>query len=76
MLPTQKSMKFALLKHRWLRHAAMVVLASALVAIAGPFGTSNLDIGTRFFYWLGSISIGWMQWSLIMRVLHRLTSDS
>ena len=59
---------------RFLRHAAMIAGASALVAVAGPFGTSNLEIGARFLYWLGSISIGWAQWSLIVWSLHRLTS--
>ncbi len=52
----------------------MIVLASALIAAAGPFGTSSMEIGPRFLYWLGGISIGWAQWSLIMRLLHRLTS--
>lgn len=74
MLHPKKLVKLSFLKHRWLRHAAVIVLASALVAAAGPFGTSKFDIGVRYFYWLGSISIGWLQWSLIISSLHRLTS--
>lgn len=74
MLNTEKLVKFPDSKGKWLRRAAMIVLASALNAAAAPFGTSNMDIAPRFLYWLGGISIGWAQWSLIMRLLHRLTS--
>lgn len=76
MSHTKQSVKLSFLNHRLLRHAAVVVLASSLVAVAGPFGTSNLDMGVRFLYWLGSISIGWIQWSLIVWSLHRLTSTN
>ena len=74
MVNTEKLVKFSDSKGKWLRRAAMIVLASALIAAAGPFGTSSMDIAPRFLYWLGGISIGWAQWSLIMRLLHRLTS--
>jgi hypothetical protein len=58
---------------KWLRRAAIIVLVSALVASASPFGTSDMDIGPRFAYWLGGISVGWAQWMLIIGVLHRTT---
>ena len=74
MMHTKILAKNSFLKHRWLRHVAVIVLASALVAAAGPFGTSKFDIGVRYIYWLGGISIGWLQWSLIVSRLHRLTS--
>jgi len=74
MLNTEKLVKFPDSKGKWLRLAAIIVLASALITAAAPFGTSNMDIALRFLYWLGGISIGWAQWSLIMRLLHRLTS--
>jgi hypothetical protein len=48
--------------------------ASALVTIASPFGTSAFDIGPRFLYWFGMISVGCVQWLLIVRTIHRLTS--
>ena len=73
MLHSEKPGNLSYLKHRWLRHAAVIVLASALIAAAGPFGTSKFDLGVRYFYWLGSISIGWLQWSLIVSGLHRLS---
>ena len=52
----------------------MIVGASALVSIAAPFGSGELDVVARFLYWLGMISIGWLQWSLIIWTLHRVTS--
>ena len=74
MLQINRLAKISVSKRRWVRHAAIIVFASALVAVAGPFGTPNLDIGVRFLYWLGGISIGWAQWVAIVRILHRLTS--
>ena len=59
---------------RWLGHGALVLGASALATIAGPFGTSALDIGPRFLYFFGMISVGCVQWVLIVRTIHRLTS--
>jgi len=54
----------------------MVVGASALVAVAAPFGTSALEIGPRFIYWLISITAGWAQWSLILWIIHGLTKTN
>ncbi len=45
-----------------------------MATIASPFGTSALDIGPRFLYFFGMISVGWAQWVLIVRTIHRLTS--
>ena len=59
---------------RLLRHAAMIAGASALAAVAAPFGTWGFEIGPRFLYWFGVISIGWVQWLLLVWVLHRATS--
>ncbi len=58
---------------RWLGHGALVVGASALATIASPFGTSALDIGPRFLYFFGLISVGCVQWALIVRTIHRVT---
>ena len=62
------------LARRWLGHGALVVGASALATIASPFGTSALDIGPRFLYFFGMISVGNAQWVLIVRTIHRVTS--
>ena len=62
------------LARRWLGHGALVVGASALATIASPFGTSALDIGPRFFYFFGMISVGCVQWVLIVPTIHRVTS--
>ncbi len=35
---------------RLLRHTAMIAGASALAAVAGPFGTWDLEPGPRFLY--------------------------
>ncbi len=59
---------------RWLGHGALVVGASALATIASPFGTSDLEIGPRFLYFFGMILVGCVQWVLIVRTIHRLTS--
>ena len=59
---------------RLLRHGAMIAGASALAAVAGPFGTWDLEPGPRFLYWLGVVSIGWGQWLVLIWVLHRATS--
>ncbi len=37
-----------------------------MTAFAAPFGTYALDFGPRFLYWLGAITAGWAQWSLIL----------
>ncbi len=58
---------------RWLGHVVLVVGASALATIASPFGTSALDIGPRFLYFFGLISVGCVQWVLIVRTIHRVT---
>lgn len=60
---------------RWLGHGALVVGASALAALASPFGTSALEIGPRFLYFLGMISVGSVQWMLIVRTIHRVTGS-
>ena len=52
----------------------MIAGASALAAVAAPFGTWGIEIGPRFLYWLGVISIGWVQWLLLVWTLHRATS--
>ena len=60
----------------WLRHGAIIVGASALVAVAAPFGTSALEIGPRFLYWLIGITAGWVQWSLILMFIRCLTKTN
>jgi len=60
----------------WLRSGALVVGASALVAVAAPFGTSAFNIGPRFLYWLVGITVGWAQWSLILWIIRRLTKTN
>ena len=45
-----------------------------MATIASPFGTSAFDIGPRFLYFFGMISVGWIQWVLIVRTVHRVTS--
>ncbi len=74
MSQTDRSIFRGPLARRWLGHGALVVGASALATIASPFGTSALDIGPRFLYFFGMISVGWVQWVLIVRTLHRVTS--
>ena len=70
----ERSIFSGLLARRWIGHGALVVGASALATIASPFGTSDLDIGPRFLYFFGTISVGCVQWVLITRTVHRLTS--
>ncbi len=74
MSQTDRSIFSGPLARRWLGHGALVVGASALATIASPFGTSALDIGPRFLYFFGMISVGCAQWVLIVRTIHRVTS--
>lgn len=74
MYQTARSIFSGPLARRWLGHGALVVGASTLAAIASPFGTSALEIGPRFLYFFGMISVGWAQWVLIVRTIHRVTS--
>ncbi len=75
MSQTDRSIFSGPLARRWLGHGALVVGASALATLASPFGTSALDIGPRFLYFFGMISIGCVQWVLIIRTIHRITSN-
>ncbi len=74
MSQTDRSIFGGPLARRWLGHGALVVGASALATIAGPFGTAALEIGPRFLYFFGMISVGAVQWMAIVRTIHRLTS--
>ena len=61
---------------RVLRHVVMLAGASALAAVAGPFGTWEIEIGQRFVYWFAVIPIGWAQWLVLIWALHRATSTN
>ena len=74
MSQTDRSIFSGPLAQRRLGHGALVVGASALATIASPFGTSALDIGPRFLYFFGMISVGCIQWVLIVRTIHRVSS--
>ena len=74
MFETNRSIFNAPAVRRWLGHGALLVGAGALATIASPFGTSALEIGPRFLYFFGVISLGWVQWVVIVRTIHRVTS--
>lgn len=62
------------LNHRWSRQAVFIVAVSLLLGISGPFGTYEVfNLGQRMVFWLVVLSINWVQWVILVRLLTYLT---